>query len=510
VLKGIFILVIITCSLQVFAQPDPRLAEDLYKRGNFIEAMKEYKKHLKLDKKNGPVLFKVGMCYLNTNIDKSGAVNYFKRAYDLEKHDPETAYYLAIAYTHSGEYDKAIAMMKEYQKAPGKFKDDIAKKLRSFEFAQDLVQRPVPVTFHNMGALINSEHPDYYPFVSIDEHTLVFTSRRPEGKGSKEFDGYYPSDIWVVRFDGVSFSKAKNSGSLNSAYDEQCVGIYDDGSKIFVYIDNYATKQYGDIYTAERKGPIYGKKKMIPGETVNTKYMEVSASITADQSTFFYSSNRPGGKGGLDLYMTRKLPTGDWATPQNISAINTDGDETFPTLAPDGKTLYFSSNGLPGMGGYDLFKSEWDSEKNEWSEPTNLGYPVNTSYDDRTISFAENHKHAYISAVREGGRGDLDIWRVTFEDVEVKPALYIFKAIDAVDSKTIEGGTIIIFNSDDEEVGTYRPNKNTHEYTVILEPGKYSVETEKAGYELGVQTVTVSEFDHLQGMIKKNLKLTKE
>ena len=94
-----------------------------------------------------------------------------------------------------------------------------------------MISKPINVSFENMGRFINSEFPDYYPFVTKNEKTLVFTSRREEGKGSIEFDGYYPSDVYVCSFNGLEFSKAKNSGSLNSIYDEQCVGIYDDGDK---------------------------------------------------------------------------------------------------------------------------------------------------------------------------------------------------------------------------------------------------------------------------------------
>jgi len=487
---------------------DPRLADDLFKVGNFLGAIPEYKKQLKLNPKNEKALTKLAKCYLNTNIDKSVAIKYLERAKDLEKRDKEVLYYLAIAYTHGNNYAKAIETLKEYQKDPGKHIAEIPDLISSYTLANELMQKPINVKFENMGQFINSEFPDYYPFVTKDEKTLVFTSRREEGKGSMEFDGYYPSDVYVCSFDGLKFSGAKNSGSLNTAYDEQCVGIYDDGSKIFVYIDNFATGERGNIYEAERKGPIYSKKKKIK-EGVNTKNIETSSSISSDGSAFVYASNRAGGAGGLDIYMTKKLPNGMWAMPQNLSTLNTTGNEDFPTLSPDGKTLYFCSNGLPGMGGYDLYKSKWDDENMEWAHPENLGYPLNTSYDEKTISFADDEKHAYVTAVREGGFGDLDLYRITFEEVEVREALFIIDIKDQISDSKIEGGIISIFMEDEDEPRTYRANKNTGEITMILDPGTYELELEADGYELTIIELVVSEFDADKGMIKKSFKIAK-
>ena len=237
-LKIAFLFILLQSTQHSWSQGvDPRLADDLFKVGNFLGAIPEYRKQLKLDPKSEKALTRLAQCYLNTNIDKSVAIKYLERVRDLEKKDKEALYYLAIAYTHGNNYNKAIETLKEYQKEPGKYIADIPDLITSFELANELMKKPINITFQNMGQFINSEFPDYYPFVTKDEKTLVFTSRRKEGKGSMEFDGYYPSDVYVCSFDGLKFSGAKNSGSLNSAYDEQCVGIYDDGSKIFVYIE---------------------------------------------------------------------------------------------------------------------------------------------------------------------------------------------------------------------------------------------------------------------------------
>jgi len=488
--------------------PDPRHADDLFKAGNFLGAIPEYKKQLKLDPKSEKVLTHLALCYLNSNIDKSAAIKYLERVKDLESKDNEILYYLALAYTHTNNYSKSIEMLKEYQKHPGKHRAETPNLIENYTIALDMIGNPINVLFENMGRFINSEFPDYSPFVTKDEKTLVFTSRRKEGKGSIEFDGYYPSDIYTCSFDGSKFSRAKNLKSLNSIYDEECVGICDDGSKLFVYIDNFVTGENGNIYEAERKGSNYSKKKKIK-EGVNTKYLETSSSISSDGTAFIYASNRSGGNGGLDIYMTKQLPDGMWAMPQNLSTINTSLNEDSPTLSPDGKTLYFCSNGRAGLGGYDLYKSKWDNKNKEWGAPENLGYPLNTSYDEKTISFADDEKHAYITAVREEGFGDLDLYRVTFEEIEVREALFIIDLNDLASNAKIANGMITIFMDNEDEPKTYISNKHTGEITMILDPGTYELEIEADGYELKIVKLVVSEFDADKGEIKKLFKLSK-
>lgn len=508
-LKIVFILALLVNSpLYWSQQPNYRLANDLFKVGNFIEAIPEYQKILKLEPKSEKALINIALCYLNSNIDKSAAIKYLERAKGLEKKNNEILYYLSLAYTHRNDYRKAIETLIQYQKNPGKHKAEISSLIISYNIALEMISKPINVKFQNMGKFINSEFPDYCPFVTKDEKKLVFTSRRAQGDGPIEFDGYYPSDIYVCSFNGLKFSKAKNAKTLNSSYDEQCVGIYDDGSKIFVYIDNFATGEVGNIYEAERKGPTYSKKKKIK-EGVNTKYLETSSSISSDGNAFIYASNRSGGAGGTDIYMTKQLPSGMWATPQNLSSINTPQNEDFPTLSPDGQTIYFCSNGRPGMGGFDLYKSNWDKEKKEWAEPENLGYPLNTSYDEKNISFADDEKHAYITAVREEGFGDLDLYRITFEEIEIREALYIVYIQDLVSNAKIKGSVINAFKEDEDEPKKYLSNKKTGEITMILEPGTYELEIEADGYELKIVKLIVSEFDADKADIKKTFKLSK-
>lgn len=505
--KGILHIIIILLSTVSISwgQVDPRLADDLFKQTNYLEAIPQYKKLLKVDPTNGKYLFGIALCYLRTEVDRGRAVYYLEKLVKLKKKDKETYYYLAQAYTHRYEYDKSISALKEYKKSPGDFEDQIESQIFSFELAKELYDSPLKVTFENLGNKINSEYPDYFPFVSKDEKILVFTSRRKESKGGKEFDGYYPSDIFMTKFNGFSFSPAKPVTSLNTSFDEQCVSLSDDGKHMFIYFDNI--ENAGDIYETKKDGAKFARKKKIQ-EGVNTKAIETASSLSPDGNTLFFASTKSGGKGGLDLFMTRKLPDGSWAESQPINSLNTEGNEDFPFLSPDGKTLYFASNGYPGLGGYDVYKSKWDAKKNRWKSPQNLGYPLNSSYDDKVIQFSGDMKHAYLTAVRPEGYGNRDIYRVTIEEVEKKPALYIFNIKDAITSSSIKDGFIIIFDKNDEIIGEYKASANGS-FTVILQPGTYSLEIESPGYKLGTQTLKVSEFDSNKGMNMKTFTLSK-
>ncbi len=501
------LLTIILFFIAVFAQAqiDPRLGYDLFKATNYIEATKELKKHLKVDPKDSKALFHVGLCYLNSNIDKAAAVTYLEKCRNTDKPDKECLFFLAIAYSHAYDYDKATEVMNEYIAKPGKNLEEASKKLKEFGQAKELYQHPEDITFVNLGEKNNSPDPDYNPFCSKDEKMIVFTSRREEGKGRREFDGYYPADIFLTKFDGFRFANAKPAG-LNTSFDESCVGIHDDGKEMFLYFDNIT--ESGEIYYSEQSGGGFSKKKKIPQGINDEKSIETAGSISSDLNTLFFASNREGGKGGLDLYMTRKLPNGDWANAQNISAINTAGHEDFPTLAADGQTLYFCSDGLGGLGGYDLFKSTWNPELNEWSKPVNLGYPINTSYDDKVISFTANGKSAYVSQVREEGYGDFDIYRITFNERNVNPALFGVDVVDAITGTNVQECLIYVYDESDELVGEYKSIEGKTVFIALM-PGKYLIEIEADGYQFSEQKVKVSEFDASKGMTNLTYKLNK-
>jgi Tol biopolymer transport system component len=261
----------------------------------------------------------------------------------------------------------------------------------------------------------------------------------------------------------------------------------------------------GELFLVQKVGKRFEKKnrkKII--EIDEPKLLESSAIISPDRNTLIYSSNRPGGFGGLDLWMLRKLPDGTWSIPQNLGPnVNTSGDEDYASFNPEGTKVFFSSNGLPGMGGFDVFEINWDPETNTWDSARNLGYPINTPDNERSISFSNDMKHAYMAADREGGMGDLDIYRLTFEEIEVTPALFLIKLIgNDADNPFLQADAFTVFKDAGDVVGDYAPNPESFEYTVILSPGTYSIEGEVAGQGF-TEPLKVNEFMSRMGPVIK-------
>ncbi|MFH1321481.1 MAG: hypothetical protein ABII90_12630 [Bacteroidota bacterium] len=484
----------------------PKQAKEYFNQGNYITALEIYRILLEKDTTNSEYNHKIGICYLRTNIDNAKAIPYLERAIKQPKYDKVALYDLAMAYQYNYRFYDARQMYKEFKAiTKGKNSYNVDRQIETCFVAMEMVRHPLNVRFENLGPEINSEYPDYYPFVAKDESFIVFTSRR---SGIMEFDGFYSSDIWISNSVNGKFTKATNAGTLvNSDFDEQAVGLSDDGKIVFVYTDHI--DEYGDIYTSNRNRKVF-EKTVKMGEQINSDYFEASASLSADTNTLFFSSFRSGGYGGLDLYMTRKLPNGEWALPQNLGQkINTQYNEDFPTLSADGNNLYFCSDGHVGMGGYDLFTSTWDTEINTWTYPKNMRYPINTPEDDMTISFTEDNKHAYVSAFRKDGVGDLDIYKVTFYDTKTKFAILRLQIPtgDTINPYIIDTTVTVTKINKDKPVGIYRPNHNSGFYTIILQPGNYNMMINVDGHKPYDEQFNVTVISAYPPVIFKTIKL---
>ena len=235
--------------------------------------------------------------------------------------------------------------------------------------------------------------------------------------------------------------------------------------------------------------------------------------MSEDGNIIFFASKRGNGLGGTDIYMSKKLPNGQWALAQNLGkTINTPYDEDFPHMAEDGKTLYFASQGHSSMGGFDVFKSIYDEETNTWSEPQNLGYPINTSDDNMTISFTSNNRCAYVSALRDGGFGDLDIYRIRFNEEE--PLISVFhgyvRSSDSLQTGNIEVQiTATNLSTPNETPQVFTPIISSGKYVMSLTPGVYSISIEGAGFAPYQEELHVLEKGSFQPEIQKDFKLSK-
>jgi tetratricopeptide (TPR) repeat protein len=529
-MNKVFFFLCFFAAISLKAQTDPeastKTAKDNFTFGNFKGALDDYLLLIKTDSTNVTYNFRIGVCYLNTNIDKTKALPYLLKASADSKCDNKVFYELGRAYMFSYKFDDAIKTFKKYKEITSgneSFVISTDRQIEMCEEAKELIQKPVNVTIENIGPEINSAYPDFKPYVPKDESFLAFSSKRAGNTGNLlDYDGNLTSDVYFSFPKYEKWVKAKNAGgAINTDLVEETCGISADGSKLFIYCDSYAG--YEDILVAEKKGKSYVKAASV-GKNINTNKIESSAAITPDKKYLIFAADRNAANGGMDLFMSRKLPSGEWGIPENLGTdINTVYDEDYPYMAADGKTLYFCSQGHNSMGGFDIFKSTWNEKDNSWSEPENLGYPVNTPDDDLSICMSATGRHGFISSLRPGGYGDLDIYKVIFNSVEpaytvVNGTLLNIDSVNIFQQKEIADTTkkvetakievksdsvnsalkknisihISVTDTDTQKIfGNYSPNKTTGRFAIVLPPGNFSITVEADGFQKYSETVKV-------------------
>lgn len=409
-------------------------AEIFFTNENYPEALTLY---LKLDsmKGNANLKFKIGFCYLNAATYKTKSIPYFEEAIKSlakkyeegeinEKDAPlSTTYYLAKAYHLNYDFDKAIAMYEKYKIDLGpdpRFAKDIEEINHDIETCnngKELIKDPKKVVVTNLGPGINSVYPDYSPVVSLDEQTLIFTTRREGGNSTlKELNGQYFEDIFVSDYSNEKWNQSRQLGNnINTAGHEATVNLSADGLKLLIYKDNNGN---GNLFLSQYKEKEWTTPEYI-GAPINTSSWESHACFSADNRILYFVSDRSGGFGGRDIYKCLKLPNGDWGPAENLgSTINTKYDEDGVFIHPDGKQIFFSSKGHNSMGGFDIFSSLINNENGFWSNPINIGYPINTPDDDVFYITAADGRRAYFSSDKEGGYGEKDIYMISYPEFE--------------------------------------------------------------------------------------------
>jgi len=264
----------------------------------------------------------------------------------------------------------------------------------------------------NLGSNVNSRACDYSPLLTGDSKSLIFTSRRAQGAmqnkigSANEFDKMYTSKLF---FDG-SWSKAEpvDSKSSSKKLHVSNVQLFDNDQQLLVYNSNKA----GSLLAAKRDGNVWSEPVAI-NKYINTSHYEPSGFVNSRDSAIYFSSSKGSKDGSLDLFVSRRGDNGKWGDPQRLSSIiNTDQDEDAPFLTKDGMTLYFSSRGHDGMGGYDVYRCQYNPATRSWSRPINLGFPTNSPADDIYFVSNDSTSMGYVSSNRMGTLGWMDIFQV--------------------------------------------------------------------------------------------------
>ncbi len=493
------ILILVSTFMSASAQDfktDFYAAHDLLEQEEYDQALEAFLKLNKEHPGNSNVESIIGYCYLQSKYEKAKAIDYlidcqdnltayYKVRNHKEKSAPvEAIWHLAKAYHANYQFDSALTKYQLYRSVLGEGNTEALKEInrdiRVSRNAKQLVENPVNAKLHQLANGINTEFPDYRPIITADERLLLFTSRRENSVGGKtdDEDGVYREDVYVSYKDPATgvWGEPEPIEELNNEGHEACIYIAPNGERMFLY--KYDDEQGGTIYESKLIGDTWEEPKALDA-AINSRYYETHAALSADGNTIAFVSDRPGGHGGLDIYLMKKLPNGDWADVQNIGAtINTEFDEDGPYLHPDGKTIYFSSKGHNSMGGFDVFTSELQDD-GSWSTPRNLGYPINTVGEDVFFVPSADGTRAYFSSYREGGEGDQDIYMIDMLD-EQKKILVVYKGcIKDLEGEVLTNVLITVFDREtDDIIGEYRANKTSGRFLIVLNPGKYKIEYE--------------------------------
>ncbi|MDW8418213.1 MAG: OmpA family protein [Chitinophagales bacterium] len=322
---------------------------------------------------------------------------------------PDAWLNLAICYIQLGNYANARGPLQKYLSFPktsGMAKIKAEKLLADCDFAEEALKNPVDFKPVNLGRNINTPDDESMPSLTADGKYLCFTKHY--GKGI-----YQDEDIYWSLHTAAGFAPAISISSMinTEQYIEGAQNISASGKYLFfTSADRKDGLGSADIYMSRRVGDVWERANNI-GPPINTPGYETQPYITADGKALYFAANRSEGEGGTDIYVSYLNADGTWNKPQNLGKnINTPFDEMRPFLHPDGKTLYFSSRGHAGMGNFDLFVSRLQPD-GTWSKPVNLGYPINTAGDELGIYITPDGATAYFASEREGGYGQMDIYR---------------------------------------------------------------------------------------------------
>jgi outer membrane protein OmpA-like peptidoglycan-associated protein len=351
---------------------------------------------------------------------------------------------------------------------------------KTFQFAVDYAAGHSNSTYQftpvNLGDSINTASSEYYPSITINDSLFVFTRR---GAGIRE--DFVESTI----LPNHEYSRSKAiSGSINEEPSKGAINISQDGDWL-IFAGNFPSKGLGnfDLYISYQT-PQGWSEPINLGPQINTEFWESSPSLSSDKNMLYFSSDRPGGYGGKDLYVSHRLPNGKWSDALNMGAsVNTTGDELAPFIHADNNTLYFTSDGLPGYGGSDLFVMR-RKNATEWNTPENLGYPINTIESDGSLFIASNGVDAFYSSDRADSHGGLDLYRFELRP-DIRPARTLYVRGTVFNKKNDKGipATVELIDNSTGELNSKVQTDEQGNYFITLPVGKdYVFNVNRKGY----------------------------
>jgi type II secretory pathway pseudopilin PulG len=397
---------------------------NLYLAEIIIDCLLEIKpKSANYNYRKGYILLTAKGDYLNAMPHLKIAITKTSNFYDMYSSTEESAstdafYHLGKCYHLKGEYFRAEELYSTFLKKSSSQSTLINRAKANIQQCTNALQltgNPKKVEIINLGKTINTNYPEYSPVISLDGTALYFTSRRPWENNESDLHrdalfNDYPEDVYVSYLNANdTWTEPKRMDFCRPERNEATITVSPDERRIYIYQDNVGG---GDIFYSDFNKHKFREIHYLDNPDVNSEAWESHCAISIDGENLYFVSDREGGFGGRDIYRLVRLPNGEWSLPQNLGPkINTEFDEDSPFIAADNKTLYFSSNGPKSMGGFDVFVCLRD-EYNNWSEPINLGYPVNSFGDDIFFTTTADGSKGYLTSSRDNGNGDKDIYEI--------------------------------------------------------------------------------------------------
>ena len=449
-----------------------------YEKGNYKKALSNFLSLLPQDSSNADLLYKIGICYLKKDNEQEKSLRYFLKAYAYNSKLKDINFYLGCAYHESLRFTDALGAFEDYLKEnPPIMQRNLTEHLMEFcKNGEILVVSTLnKLIIENIGPPINTEFSEYVPLLNSDGNVLIYTYLGENSTGSlkeaklhPDEDIEYDEDVFISNKNNGNWSNPQSIGPLiNTTENDAGISLSFDGQKLFIF--RSTPKDNGDIYMSTLEGDTWGTPLHLP-TPINSKYWEGSASLSADEHTIYFSSERPGGFGGRDLYKSEKQSNGTWGPAVNLGpTINTKYDEDAPFIHPDGKTFFFSSTGHNTIGGYDVFTSVL--EDGVWSTPINMGPPINTPGNDICYILTPDGETGYFSSNRKGGHGEQDIYMVTPGLRAYKPALAIATGKIFLNEKPVMATIKIEDLYTANTIGEYKSNSETGKYSIAFKPG---------------------------------------
>lgn len=486
-----------------------------YMRKDYKNALVHYLEALHLDADDAQTNLRVGLSYINSE-NYRDAVGYLEKAYQLNPAiDPHIDYHLAMAYQEDQQYAKAVDHYRALKAKNRSLATVATQKIRECALADSLMRMPPKATVAPLSGKINTSFKETFPLISREGGILIFTSDRSEDEYLIKSGSNF-GDVYIARREGSNWGAPEKIGdAINVKLNETATCVSADGKTLFLRYEEGG----GDIYTSTFENGEWTTPVALNRFINHPQYRESAACVSPDGRKLFFSSNRAGGRGGFDIYVSELGTNGQWGRPSNLgSAINTRSDEDRPFVHND-STLYFSSNGHATLGNSDILKTTL--REGRWSPPENLGHPINTTGDDGYLVLTADGSSGYYARRRRDDPGNTDIFSITFtsppppagqipppestgglQSVSVSgdSIMTVLKGtvVDVANATPLEATITLMDNETKKIVSKIRTNVSGDFELVIPHGGNYGVVTEREGFLFNSMNFSVPAFQEYQ------------